>query len=100
VLLGWLADLPGTLQVLRENHEVAGAETDRVFAVGYRDFALKQQAGLFLRVCPIERAGLTRPDRPGLGCFFTDADGSKKFFGKIYFFVDTFYKCSKILLRL
>ena len=69
VLFDSLFDLPFTFEVNGEDDEIAGAEADGLFAVGYGDVALKYQAGFLFGVCPVEFTGLAGPDGPGFAGF-------------------------------
>jgi hypothetical protein len=64
-----LFDLPFAFEVNGEDDEIAGAEADRIFAVGYGDVTLEYQAGFLFGVCPVEFARLTGPYRPGFAEF-------------------------------
>ena len=64
-------DVPGALEVLGENDQIARAETHRILAVFVRNgyFAFEQKAGFLLCILPVEGAGLAFPDWPGLAGF-------------------------------
>ncbi len=63
-------DFPFTLEVNGEDDEIAGAETNGEFAVGYGYVALKYEAGFLFGICPVEFARLAGPDGPGFAEFF------------------------------
>ena len=62
-------DMPGAIKVLREDYKVARAETNRICAIRYRYFALKQKTGFFFCIFPVKLAWLAFPDWPGLAGF-------------------------------
>ena len=66
VLFHGFLDIPVAFEAFGEDHKVARAETDGIFAVRNRNFTLDQKAGFLLCVNPVEIAGTARPDRPGL----------------------------------